>query len=164
MQLRSRTQLAWLLFLSTLGCLAGGLVVTLFVTRPLTAQVLLQGGGDAVPWLLFATIGLVLTLRRPANPIGWLYAAAALTWTASIPWDPWLDRLLRTGHPLPLAASVAALGGDTLWRLASPLPSPCRCCCCPTAGCARAAGGWSWPPPWPGRPWTWSGGPWRRRH
>jgi hypothetical protein len=33
MHARSRTQLAWLLFLATLGCLAGGLAVTLLVTR-----------------------------------------------------------------------------------------------------------------------------------
>ena len=76
MHLRSRTRLAWLLFLATMGCLAGGLVVSLLVTRPLTAKVLEDGAGEAVPWLLFATIGLVLTLRRPGSPIGWLYAAA----------------------------------------------------------------------------------------
>jgi hypothetical protein len=115
MHARSRTQLAWLLFLATFGCLAGGLVVTLFVTRPLTVDVLVDGAISASVWLLFATIGLVLTLRRPANPIGWLYAAAGLVWTAYIPWDPWVDQLLRTGRPLPLAAQLAALAGDSLW-------------------------------------------------
>jgi hypothetical protein len=115
MHLSSRTQLAWLVFLATLGCLAGGLAVTLVVTRPLTAEVLVNGAGDAIPWLLFAVIGLVLALRRPANPIGWLYAAAALVWTAYIPWGPWVDQLQRSGRRLPLAASLAALGGDTLW-------------------------------------------------
>jgi hypothetical protein len=117
MHVRNRTQLAWLLFLATVGCLAGGLLATLLVTRPLTADVLLQGAGDAVPWMLFAVIGLVLTRRRPANPIGWLYAAAGLVWTAYIPWDPWVDQLQVTGRPLPLAASLAALGGDTLWAV-----------------------------------------------
>ncbi len=117
MHARTRTQLAWLLFLATLGCLAGGLVVTLFVTRPLTSKVLLDGAGEALPWLLFATIGLVLTLRRPANPIGWLYAAAALIWTFYIPWDPWVDQLQRSGRPLPLVARLAALGGDTFWAI-----------------------------------------------
>jgi len=39
-------------------------VVTLFVTRPLTADVLVDGAFEASTWLLFATIGLVLTLRR----------------------------------------------------------------------------------------------------
>jgi len=117
MHMRSRTLLAWSLWLGTVGCLAGGLAVTLAVTRPLTADVLLQGAGDAIPWLLFATIGLVLTLRRPTNPIGWLYAAAGLVWTLNVPWDPWVDQLLRTGRPLPLAARLAALAGDSLWAV-----------------------------------------------
>jgi hypothetical protein len=112
---RTRTYLAWLLFLATLGCLAGGLVVTLFVTRPLTSEVLVDGAGNAAMWLLFAVVGLVLTLRRPANPIGWLYAAAALAWTFYIPWDPWVDQLQRSGRPLPAVARLAALTGDTFW-------------------------------------------------
>jgi hypothetical protein len=115
--MRSRTWLAWLLFLATVGCLAGGLVVTLAVTRPLTSKVLTDGAGNAVGWLLFAIVGLVLTLRRPANPIGWLYAAAALVWTAYIPWDPWVDQLQRSGHPLPVVARVVALAGDTFWAV-----------------------------------------------
>jgi hypothetical protein len=117
MHLSTRTRLAWLLFLATMGCLAGGLVVSLLVTRPLTAKMLEDGASEAIPWLLFATIGLVLTLRRPGNPIGWLYAAAALVWTAYIPWDPWVDQLQRSGRPLPLAAHLAALFGDTLWAV-----------------------------------------------
>jgi hypothetical protein len=117
MRVRSRTLLAWSLWLATFGCLAGGLVVTLFVTRPLTADVLLTGAVDGAVWLLFATIGLVLTLRRPANPIGWLYAAAGLVWAAYVPWDPWVDLLLGTGRPLPPAARLAALAGDTLWAV-----------------------------------------------
>jgi hypothetical protein len=43
----------------------------------------------------YATIGLVLSLRRPANPIGWLYAASGLVWSLAIPFEPWLDQLLR---------------------------------------------------------------------
>jgi hypothetical protein len=117
MPLGSRTQLAWLVFLATFACLAGGLVVTLLVTRPLTVDALVGGAFEGAIWLLFATIGLVLTLRLPANPIGWLYAAAGLVWTLYIPWDPWVDQLLRTGRPLPPAARVAALAGDSLWAV-----------------------------------------------
>jgi hypothetical protein len=117
MQVQRRTQLAWLLFLSTFGCLAGGLVVTLFVTRPLTSDVLVDGAFNGAIWLLFATLGLVLTLRRPDNPIGWLYAAAGLVWTLYVPWDPWVDQLQRTGQPLPPAARLAALAGDSLWAV-----------------------------------------------
>jgi hypothetical protein len=117
LRVRSRTLLAWSLWLATFGCLIGGLVVTLFVTRPLTSDVLLTGAFDGAIWLLFATIGLVLTLRRPANPIGWLYAAAGLVWAAYVPWDPWVDLLLRTGRPLPAVARLAALAGDSLWAV-----------------------------------------------
>ena len=75
---RSRTLLAWSLWLGTFGFLLGGLAVTLAVTRPLTADVLATGAFEGAIWLLFATIGPVMTLRRPTNPIGWLYAVAGL--------------------------------------------------------------------------------------
>jgi len=117
MRQRNRTLQAWLLFAATLACLLGGLVVTLFVTRPLTREVLVDGAFEGSFWLLFATIGLVLTLRRPANPIGWLYAAAGLVWSASIPVDPWLDQLQRSGWPLPLSAQYLALIGETFWAV-----------------------------------------------
>jgi hypothetical protein len=117
MHLGSRTQLAWLVFLATFACLIGGLLVTLSVTRPLTVDALVNGALEGAIWLLFASIGLVLTLRRPANPIGWLYAAAGLVWSLYIPWDPWVDELLRGGRPLPPAARLAALAGDSLWAV-----------------------------------------------
>jgi hypothetical protein len=62
---RSRTLFAWSLWLATLGCLAGGLVVTLLVTRPLTADLLVDGAFEGAIWLLFATVGLVLTCAGP---------------------------------------------------------------------------------------------------
>jgi hypothetical protein len=114
---RRRTLLAWSLWLGTFACLAGGLVVTLLVTRPLTTDVLVNGAFEGAIWLLFATVGLVLTLRRPENPIGWLYAAAGLVWTVYVPWDPWVDQLLRDGRPLPPALRLAALAGDSLWAV-----------------------------------------------
>jgi hypothetical protein len=117
MHLGSRTLLAWLVFLATLACLAGGLVVTLLVTRPLTNDAVVDGAFEGTIWLLFATVGLVLTLRLPGNPIGWLYAAAGLVWSLYIPWDPWVDQLLRSGRPLPPAARLAALAGDSLWAV-----------------------------------------------
>jgi hypothetical protein len=122
----SRTLLAWSLWLGTFACLLGGLVVTVLVTRPLTAGLLVDGALEGAMWLLFATVGLVLTLRRPGNPIGWLYAAAGLVWTAYVPFDPWVDQLLGSGRPLPSVARLAALAGDNLWAvglaLAVPLP------------------------------------------
>jgi hypothetical protein len=117
MRPRTRTLQAWLLFAATLACLVGGLVVTLLVTRPVTTGVLVDGAQEGSMWLVFAIVGLVLTLRRPENPIGWLYAAAGLVWTLYIPWDPWVDQLQRDGRPLPPAAQLAALAGDNLWAV-----------------------------------------------
>jgi hypothetical protein len=63
---RTRIALAWSLWLVTVGCCTAFLAVL----RPLTLAVV----ADAVFWMVFllgyAIIGLVVTLRRPANPTG----------------------------------------------------------------------------------------------
>ncbi|HWD46226.1 MAG TPA: hypothetical protein VHM23_21380, partial [Actinomycetota bacterium] len=112
---RART-LAWALWLATMAACAAGLVVTLLIARPLTAQALLDGALFALGFPLgYATVGLVLTLRRPANPIGWLYAASALVWSLIIPLGPWVDQLVRDQRPLPLLAKLEAMAGVTIW-------------------------------------------------
>ena len=76
---KTKVLLAWSLWLATLGCCAGGLLAALLWIRPLTLELLAGGAARALVFPLgYATIGLVLTLRRPANPIGWLYAASGL--------------------------------------------------------------------------------------
>jgi len=116
MTTRTRTIVAWSLWLATFGCCAAGLLVTLVLIRPLTLRVLAEGAAFALAFPLgFATIGLVMTLRRPANPIGWLYAAAGLAWAWSIPFGPWIDRLVRDHRPLPLAAELVAAVADFGW-------------------------------------------------
>jgi hypothetical protein len=113
---RTRTALAWLLWLATMACCAAGLVVTLFVTRPLTAGVLLSGAFFAVAFPLgYATIGLVMALRRPANPIGWLFSVSGLLWSVTIPFDPWLNALILDGRPLPLLAKLDAIATEYNW-------------------------------------------------
>jgi hypothetical protein len=122
MQPRTRTVLAWSLWLAAFGCCAAGLAVTLVVTRPLTLAVLAEGAARALVYPLgYATVGLVLSLRRPANPIGWLYAAAGLAWSLAIPWDAWLGQLVAEQRPLPLAAQVAAVYGELSWAPATVL-------------------------------------------
>jgi hypothetical protein len=122
MQPRTRTLLAWAFWLATLGCCAAGLAVTLAVTRPLTVAVLVEGAAHALAFPLgYATVGLVLSLRRPANPIGWLYAAAGLVWSLAIPGDSWLVQLVAEHRPLPLAAQVAAVFGEFNWAPATVL-------------------------------------------
>jgi hypothetical protein len=116
MRTTTRTLLAWSLWLTTFACCAAGLVVTVALTRPLTLGVLAEGAGFALAFPLgYASIGLILTLRRPANPIGWLFAASGLVWSLTIPLDPWVDRLILTGRPLPLAAQLGAVVGEFNW-------------------------------------------------
>jgi len=116
MRARTRTLVAWSLWLITFGLCAAGLVVTWVVTRPLTAAVLADGAAFALVFPLgYATIGLVLGLRRPANPIGWLFAASGLVWALTIPLDPWVNQLILDHRPLPLAAQLGALVGEFNW-------------------------------------------------
>jgi hypothetical protein len=104
------------LWLVTFACCAAGLAVTLVVTRPLTAAVLADGAAFALVFPLgYATIGLVLGLRRPASPIGWLFAASGLVWSLTIPLGPWVDQLVLDHRPLPLAAQLGALIGEFNW-------------------------------------------------
>jgi hypothetical protein len=116
LQPRRRTLLAWALWAATMASCAAGLVVALVVARPLTAQVILDGALYALGFPLgYATVGLVLTLRRPANPIGWLYAASALTWSLIIPLGPWVHQLAREQRSLPLIAQLSAMAEVTFW-------------------------------------------------
>jgi hypothetical protein len=92
---------------------AGGHLV---VVEPVTAAVLVQGAVYALAFPLgYATVGLFLALRRPANPIGWLFTASGLVWSLNIPFDPWVRELLLAGRPLPLAAQLAAVFGEYAW-------------------------------------------------
>jgi hypothetical protein len=116
MRARTRTLAAWSLWLATSGCCAAGLVVTLVLTRPLTLAVLAEGAAFALVFPLgYATVGLVLALRRPANPIGWLFATSGLVWSLTIPFDPWVNQLVLDHRPLPLAAQLGALVGEFNW-------------------------------------------------
>jgi hypothetical protein len=79
-------------------------------------QVLAAGAIEGVTFSLgFATVGLVVSTRRPANPIGWLYAAAGLAGCLTTPLAPWVDQLLAEHRPLPVAAQLNALVGDLNW-------------------------------------------------
>jgi hypothetical protein len=121
-QPRTTTIVAWGLWLATFGCCAGGLLITLALTRPLTLAVLAEGAVDALTFPLgFATVGLVVSLQRPANPIGWLYAAAGLVWALAIPGNTWVAQLLAEHRPLPLTAQLAAVSGEFNWAPATVL-------------------------------------------
>jgi hypothetical protein len=116
MRARTKALLAWALWLATLGCCAGGLLAALLWIRPLTLGLLATGAAQALLFPLgYATIGLVLGLRRPANPIGWLYAASGLVWALIIPFEPWLVQLFREHQPLPLVAQLAVVASQVIW-------------------------------------------------
>jgi hypothetical protein len=116
---RTRTLLAWSLWLATLACCAGGLLAALLWVRPLTPGLLASGAGAALAFPLgYATVGLVLGLRRPANPIGWLYGASGLVWALTIPFEPWLNTLLDNHRPLALAGQLAVVVRETSWAAA----------------------------------------------
>jgi hypothetical protein len=115
-QVRTKTVLAWSLWLATIGCCAAGLLAALLWIRPLTLRLLAQGAGAALVFPLgYATIGLVLSLRRPANPIGWLYGASGLVWALAIPFEPWLAQLGRDQQPLALVGQLAVVAGEVIW-------------------------------------------------
>jgi hypothetical protein len=119
LQPRPKTVLAWSLWLATFGCCAGGLLAALAWVRPLTLQLLAGGAGAALAFPLgYASVGLVLSLRRPANPIGWLYGASGLVWSLTIPFEPWLNTLLSDHRPLSLAGQVAVVVRETSWAAA----------------------------------------------
>jgi hypothetical protein len=112
---RTKTVLAWSLWLASLGCCAGGLLATLLWVRPLTLSLLAQRAAQAVAYPLgYATIGLVLGLRRPANPIGWLYAASGLLWALVIPFAP-LAALVHDPQSLPPALQLGWVPSSLIW-------------------------------------------------
>ena len=75
MRASTRTLVAWGLWAITVGACAGGLVVTLVVTRPLTAAVLADG----------AAFALVFPSATP--PSGWSWACGGRT-TRSVGCSP----------------------------------------------------------------------------
>jgi hypothetical protein len=108
--------LVWSLWLATFACCAVGLLAALLWVRPLTPGLLATGAGAVLAFPLgYATIGLVLGLRRPANPIGWLYATSGLAWALIIPFEPWVNQLILGHRPLALAGQLAVVFRETGW-------------------------------------------------
>lgn len=113
---RGAGRLAWSLWLVSMACCAGGLTAAALWVRPFTLGLFVQGAVAALAFPVgYATIGLVLGLRRPANPIGWLYAASGVLWAAAIPWQPWVGQLIREQRPVTLAVQITAMAWELIW-------------------------------------------------
>jgi len=112
---RTKRLLAWSLWLASLCCCAAGLLATLLWVRPLTLGLLAQSAAGVLAYPLgYATIGLVLGLGRPANPIGWLYAVSGLLWALVIPFAP-LFALVDDPQSLPLAFQLTMVPLVNIW-------------------------------------------------
>jgi hypothetical protein len=71
-------RIAWALWLASLTLLAaGGFFLLLSASTPIPPMFGFRGV-DLIFGSAFSTVGVVIALRRPANPIGWLFGAAGL--------------------------------------------------------------------------------------
>lgn len=66
--------------------------------------------------LVFCALGTLLALRRPANPIGWLFTIGGLTWLASETALVYAGRALAAGDVGALTRLAAAVD-DNIWPL-----------------------------------------------
>jgi hypothetical protein len=82
---QSASRLAWLLYVVALALVALAVGLWLVVHRPVAGAV---GYGywreGMVSTLAFATVGALITTRRPEHPIGWLFLGAGLVGSAQL--------------------------------------------------------------------------------
>jgi hypothetical protein len=89
--------------------------------------------------LAFATVGLIIASRRPANPIGWLLLFFGLSLSANEFLRAYADYTLfyRPGT-LPAGLAIAWVA-TWIWAFIFPILPLCSCCS-PTVGCRLAVG------------------------
>jgi two-component system NarL family sensor kinase len=120
---RTASRVAWGLWAATVMVTVAALVL-LFVTRSVPRPApdqwqlsLLSGSG----MLAYATVGLIIAARRPANPLGWLLLLIGLTLS--------MNRLLQTYADYTLTYRPGTLPGGLavgwvatwIWALILPL-------------------------------------------
>jgi uncharacterized membrane protein YhaH (DUF805 family) len=105
---RSASRLAWLLYVLALALVALAAGLWLVVHRPVPGAV---GYGywreGLVTTLAYATVGALITTRRPAHPVGWLFLGAGLVGAAQLATGEFAAAFLAASGP-SVAVAVAA--------------------------------------------------------
>jgi hypothetical protein len=115
---RSTRWLAWLLYVVVLGLVALAAGLWLVVHRPVSGAV---GYGywreGMVTTLVFATVGALITTRRPEHPVGWLFLGAGLVGAAQLVTGEYAAAFLAASGP---SAGVAvAAWASSQFQMAS---------------------------------------------
>jgi hypothetical protein len=107
-------RIAWALWLASLGLLAlGGLLLVLSASTPIRLTFGFRGV-DLILGAAFSTVGVVIALRRPANPIGWLFGATGLGFAVVEVAGEYAVYAVLTNPGLPLGPEAAWLA-ESLW-------------------------------------------------
>ena len=105
---RSASRLAWLLYVLALVLVGLAVGLWLVVHRPVPGAV---GYGywreGMVTTLAYATVGALITTRRPAHPVGWLFLGAGLGGAAQLATGEFAAAFLAASGP-SVAVAVAA--------------------------------------------------------
>jgi hypothetical protein len=92
-----------------LGCLALAAVVATFPLGSMAGQQSAQTVAAALVALAFAAVGLLVALRQPRNPMGWLLLAGGLLVALNFAAAFYAELDYRLGHHLPLGAVALML-------------------------------------------------------
>jgi len=111
---RSASRLAWLLYVVALVLVALAVGLWLVVHRPVAGAV---GYGywreGMITTLAFATVGALITTRRPEHPVGWLFLGAGLVGAAQLVTGEFAAAFLAASGP-SVSVAVAAWASSQL--------------------------------------------------
>jgi len=94
---------------SALGCLVVAVTAATFPLSSMAGQQSAQNVASALLMLTFAAVGLLVALRQPRNPMGWLLLAAGLLIELNFAASFYAELDYRLGHHLPLGAVALLL-------------------------------------------------------
>jgi hypothetical protein len=104
---RSASRLAWLLYVLALTLVGLAVGLWLVVHRPVPGAV---GYGywreGMVTTLAYATVGALITTRRPAHPVGWLFLSAGLVGAAQLATGEFAAAFLASGPSVSVAVAA----------------------------------------------------------